>query len=413
MRRIPRPKNSSTSKKERPKINGLIFFTAVAALRPWFSSTRSPAAVSSARCSTSVLSFKGPGFAQGESFFVDAGTGQILFASSPEKVGTSFSAPGDMWREGVLQDIRNKTPGSKSTAQTAAVFSPLGIGSFGLVQTIPMNVAGAGATQKSGAAGGLTLERAAQNPEALLLNPVVLVLLAALGWVLVVGFILRASFLKPIEAAQKLLEAVVSGKTKVSEEALKKVGAHEVQSLVRTSTQWADRLEREKEDLSRRREEDAHRAAGQLKQRGQELADTVQKLNALKAEVDQKDQAVSSKQQELEALKGMGEGLRNQAEQARGEVAKLKTQMSNLDLEAKQRDTTYRQQLDQQTVQANEQLKESGIQAHPSGRGGQLHHGFTRACGGHQDHGRRTQDHLGHHQGVRLFRLGKRAKRHH
>jgi len=303
--------------------------------------------------------FKGPGFAQGESFFLDAGTGQVLFASSPEKVGTSFSSPGDTWREGVLQDLKNKTPGSRSTTQASAVFSPLGIGLFGLVQTLPMNVAGGSSVpQKSAAAEGLTLEKAIQNPAALLLSPVALVLLGALGWVLVMGFLLRASFLKPIESAQKLLEAVVSGNTKVSEEALKKVGAPEVQALVRTSTQWADRLEREKEDLNRRREEDSRRASTQLQQRGQELADTVQKLSAIKAEAEQKDQAVSDKQQELDALKGMGEGLRNQAEQARGEIAKLKTQMSNQDTEAKQRETTLRQQIDLTATQANEQLKE-------------------------------------------------------
>jgi signal transduction histidine kinase len=300
--------------------------------------------------------FKNPAFAQGESYLVEAGSGQILFDTTPGKVGTLFSTPGDSWRESVLQDLKNKVPGTKVTAQAAAVFSPLGIATFGLVQTIPM--VSASAPPKAAAVEGLTLEKILKDPSELLQNPIVLVLLGMLGWVLLVGFLLRSWFLKPIYAAQKLLESVVSGNAKVSEEALRKVGAPEVQALVRVSTQWADRLEREKEDLSRRREEDSQRTNGQLQQRGQELADAVQKLGNLKSETEQKDQQLTAKVQELEALRGMGEGLRNQAEQARGEIAKLKTQMSNQESEAKQRETTLHQQFDQQANQAAEQLKE-------------------------------------------------------
>jgi len=293
--------------------------------------------------------FKDPGFAKGEAFLVDAGTGQILFGTNPNKTGTAFSSPGDTWRESILQGIKNKTPGQNSTAKDTAVFASLGIGLFGLVQTLPME--GAVAAQKNAPAAGLTSENLMQNP-------LVWMMLAALVWVLVVGIFLRSAFLKPIGTAQKLLEAAVSGQSKVSEEALAKIGSSEVQALVRASTKWADRLEREKEDISRRREEDAHRAGGQLQKIGQELSEAVQKVGELKTSNEQKDQQVASKQQELEALKGMGEGLRNQAEQARGEVAKLKAQMSNAELEGKRRETDLRHQMDQQTVQATEQLKD-------------------------------------------------------
>jgi len=200
--------------------------------------------------------FKEAGFSKGESYLVTADSGQILYFTNTSKIGTTFSTPGDTWREGILQGIKKNVPGVNSTTKETAIFSPLvGFGSFGLVQTLPMD--GATAAQKSSVA-------ISAAPDQLMQNPLVWALLAALGWVLVVGFLLRAAFLKPIEVAHKLLEAAVSGQSKVSEEALAKVQFTEVQGLVRSSTQWADRLEREKEDLSRRREEDAHRSNNQI-----------------------------------------------------------------------------------------------------------------------------------------------------
>lgn len=298
--------------------------------------------------------FKGPGYDAGECLFVDAGSGQVLFSSSPDKVGTPFNVASEPWRAGVLDGLNKKTPGSQSTPQGAAAYAPLGLASFGMVQLIPFHAGAAATHPVASRPAGKNLN----DPAEWLHHPFVWGLAGALLWVLVVGMFLRSAFLKPLEKARQVLESAVAGKGKVSDDALKQVAAPEVQDLVRLSSRWADRLEREKDDLSRRREEDAKRAEAQLQQRGAELADAVQKLGAAKGEVEEKDHAVSSKQQELDALKSMSEGLRNQAEQARGEIAKLKTQYSNLDAESKQKEADLRRQMDQQATETADQLKD-------------------------------------------------------
>jgi len=302
--------------------------------------------------------FKSAGYAKSENLLVDSGTGTIMFSSLAGKVGTTFSVAGETWRDGVLQGIGNKVPGTQVTPQTSAAYAPLGLASFGIVQAFSMTGVSGGAAKKVAAAEGLTLEKVMKDPAALLQNPLVLALLGALGWVLVAGFFFRSRLLKPVDQARQLLESAVTGQNKVSEEALKKVGAPEVEDLVRVSTQWANRLEREKEDLSRRREEDLQRANAQMQQRGQELADAVQKLGNAKQDVEQKEQTITAKQQELEALKGMSEGLRNQAEQARGEIAKLKTQNAASEAEAKKRESDLQRQMDLQANQTKDQLKD-------------------------------------------------------
>ncbi len=295
--------------------------------------------------------------AGGDAVLVAADSGKVYGATRPDLLDNPLNANNDSLMASVLQDLGSKQSGTKSNQDQAVVFAPLNVGNFGVVHLIPLRAA-ALAAARAPAAEGLTLDKVLKNPELLAGNLLFLVIIGAFGWILLIGFILLMGFLKPLKSALQVLESAASGQGKVSEEAIRKVGAPEVSALLSVSARWAERLEREKESLGQQKDDEIRKAMAQLQQRNQELVEAGKKYGDAKADGDQKAQQLTDKLKEMDALKGMADGLRTQAEQARGEIAKLKALMSNQDSEAKKVESDLKQKIQQQADEAVAQVRE-------------------------------------------------------
>ena len=295
--------------------------------------------------------------AGGDAALVDAESGKVYGATRPDLLDSPLNVNNDSLLVSALQDLKTKQAGTKSNQDQAVVFAPLNVGNFGLVHLIPLRAA-ALAAARAPAAEGLTLDKVLKNPELLAGNLLFLVLIGAFGWILLIGFILLMGFLKPLKSALQVLEAASAGQGKISEEAIRKVGAPEVSALLTVSARWAERLEREKESLGQQKDDEIRKAMAQLQQRNQELVEAGKKYGDAKADGDQKAQQLADKLKEMDALKGMSDGLRTQAEQARGEIAKLKALMSNQDSEAKKIESDLKQKIQQQADEAVAQVRE-------------------------------------------------------
>ena len=276
--------------------------------------------------------FRPPDPKNGEIFLLDAGSGHYFYHSIPAKMSETFNPNQEPWLTKVQTDLTSQQSGSSlSPPNSAAVYAPLGLASFGVVRVVPFTLLQPPSpvetpTPKPSLA---NLPEFIQTPTGMVLFIGAIVMLA---WVFIVGAVFFGLILKPLRSANALILNAAEGKGQLTPEVLKKFGQDEVGQVVQASSMLIERMEKEKLDVLTEKEDALRKARAQIEEKTREAAGQVgaaqQQTQSVRNELNEKNQLLNDKLKELDALKGMSEGLRNQNEQSKTENAKLKGQIS-------------------------------------------------------------------------------------
>src|SRR5581483_4144424 len=261
----------------------------------------------------------------GEIFLLDADSGQYFYHSNPAKLLTSFNPNNqETWLAKVQAAIVGKQSGSELNPPTnAAIYSYLGIKSFGIIHIVPFSVLQPPETVSSSSAKKVSIEglpEIFQTPTGMYIG---LAALASFGWVLFVGFICYGMILSSLRRASALVLKASQGTAELTPQSAKSFGTDEVGQMVQAAASLMQKLEQDKQQASQEKEEALRRGRTEVESKSREAANQVaaaqQQATAAKNEANDKNQQLNDKLKELDALKSMSEGLRNQTEQAKTE----------------------------------------------------------------------------------------------
>ena len=267
----------------------------------------------------------------GEIALVEAESGQVLYNSNPAKLQATFNPNQDPFLAKVQAALAAKQSGSESNPPSAvAIYTSLGLKSFGIVRLVPLAalqpVSKASAPSKSPIE---QLQEIFTGPTGM---PLLITAAACLGWVFLIGLMQFGAILSPLRRASAAVLNAAKGSGTLTPETAKKFGSDEVGQMVQASALLLQKLEEEKQQAAREKEEALKKGRAEVDAKNREAANQVataqQQAQAAKGELNDKNQQLNDKLKELDAMKGMSEGLRNQAEQAKAEIGKLKSQIT-------------------------------------------------------------------------------------
>ncbi len=300
-----------------------------------------------------VASFFGPSDPRkGEIVVLDADSGQVFYDSVTGSQAL-FNPAQDPLRAKIQGALSAKQNGFEATPPMAAVYTSLGLKSFGIARLIPFSSLQPAAAQAAPQKTGFSPEDFQAFFTSSTGMPLLIAAAASLGWVFLVGFLRFGAILSPLRRASTAVLNAASGGGALTPDAARRFGGDEVGQMVQAASHLMQKLKDDRQQAELEKEEflKRSRAEGEAKSReaANQSAQAQQSANAAKNELTSVNQQLSDKVRELEAMKGMSEGLRNQAEQAKAEVGKLKAQAASLE--------EAQAAADQKTVQVQAQLE--------------------------------------------------------
>ncbi|MGH7740285.1 MAG: ATP-binding protein, partial [bacterium] len=265
--------------------------------------------------------FKDVNLHGGEAYILDGKSGQYLFATNPARYNQTFNSDQTPALTKVQKDLQAQTAGIAEDGNQTLVYTPF-VNSYGVVEEIPQAAFHAASTAPAEQAG---------SPLDELQTPVTLAAVVVLAWVFLMFYVGLGLLLGPLKKARaKILDATQSGKS-MDPETLRQFGKDEVGQIVQAVSELLRKLETEKTELERDKEEAVRQARTLIDNKNKESQQIQQQAEGVKKNLEDTTQQLADKLKELDALKGMAEGLRGQTEQSKADNAKLKTQISTLE----------------------------------------------------------------------------------
>lgn len=306
--------------------------------------------------------FKSSAALGGEIFLLNADSGQYLYHSNAAKLQTSFNPNHEKWFTQAQADLVAQKAGFQTSDDGSfmAVYSPLGINSFGIVRVIPASMLKPAKPVTPAAAKNPVeaLQDYFQTPTG---KSYLIALAAVLGWILIFGSLCFGMIMGPLRKASKLVLNAASGQSNLTTQSARAFGGDEVGQMVQASAALLHKLEEDRKQAEEEKEEALRRARSEVDTRNKDAAGQVasaqQQAQAAKNELNDKNQRLNDKLKELDAMKSMSEGLRNQAEQARAEIGRLKTEAAANE-EAKNTAQAKLNQTQAQLTQAQAKVEE-------------------------------------------------------
>jgi signal transduction histidine kinase len=304
-----------------------------------------------------------PSAAQGgEIFLLNGDSGQYLYHSSAAKLQMPFNPNHEKWLTQAQADLVAQKAGFQASedGSLVAVYSPLGINSFGIVRLIPASMVksakpAVSAQPKSPVE---AVQEYFQTPNGM---KILIALAAVLGWILIFGSLCFGMIMGPLRKASKLVLNAASGQSNLTTQSARAFGGDEVAQMVQASAALLQKLEEDRKQAEEEKEEALRRARSEVDAKNKDAAGQVasaqQQAQAAKNELNDKNQRLNDKLKELDAMKSMSEGLRNQAEQARAEIGRLKSE-ATANEEAKNTAQAKLNQTQAQLTQAQAKVEE-------------------------------------------------------
>jgi signal transduction histidine kinase len=245
--------------------------------------------------------------------------GKYFYDSNVSLIPTAFNPQQRPWLSKIQQDLEKGKSGFSINPdrQKVDVFTPLGLGAFGIVQSIAMP----STTSMGGMKHPLSIQALEESPLSASLILIVL-------WILIIGSLENRSLKKPWHQIEDYLTKSAKNSNPLPGNALSR--KDEVGQVLQIVASWTDRLNKEKEATGLELETIKKNAKTQLDQLMEETKQFQHQAEELEEDLKQKNQQLEDKLTELAALKNMTEGLRSQTEQVRTENSKMKMQITNL-----------------------------------------------------------------------------------
>ncbi len=294
---------------------------------------------------------------KGEVFLIDGDSGEVFYHSTSADSQSSFNAGQDPFLSKIQADLAAKKSGSEPDPPTRmAVYTTLGIKSFGMVRLLPLSALQPASRPAAQPKAPLdALQDIFQTPIGM---PLLIAAAAALGWIFLVGSMGFGMITASLRKAGATVLNAAKGTTKLTPEVAKRFGNDEVGQIVQASALLMQKLEEDRERATEERDETLKRGRAELdtktREAGNQAATAQQQAQAAKNELSGVNQQLNDKLKELDAMKGMSEGLRNQTEQAKAEIGKLKSQVTA----AEDAKAEAQKKLSQTQAQLEDQLKE-------------------------------------------------------
>ena len=277
--------------------------------------------------------FQNNGIKGGDIGLIDAESGQYFYDSNPAKMQSTFNPSQETWLSKVQESLKAGQTGSTISDDSAqdAVYTPLGLKSFGIVHVVPMSML-QGSSHPSPAPTNAFIEGLPANLQTPTSIYVLIAATGCIGWIFLVGSICYGLIISPVKRAGNTVMNAVNGRSNLTPEIAKGFGNNEVGRMVQAAAALMKKAEDDRKKGEQELEEAMKKGRAELdaktRSANDQVASAQQQANQARNDANEKNQLLGDKLKELDALKAMSEGLRNQVEQAKAETGRLKSQVT-------------------------------------------------------------------------------------